>query len=635
MTTVTVTEPDIKAGQTLCGGQAEYSVLEFIGEGCFGQVARCQNLQTKEVVAIKILKKDPGLILDTEKEVTILKVLSVLNPDATNLVKFFEQFTHMGRTCLAFEMLQMNLYDLLSNHDWESMFLNEIRPMAKQLFVALDALKTLGILHTDIKPDNILVINELDQALRIKLIDFGEAIPASKVQPGMEIQPLGYRAPEVALGLEITEAIDVWGVGCVLAYLFLAENLFPVNCDYQMMRCMVEVLGQPEDHQLRAGRYTCFFFTEEEAAGAPKWRLLTPEEYAAVNGFKAEDRHSCIDLPSSLDALVNFYPDEGPAETEDRRAFVDLMKGLLHLDGSQRITPHQALQHPFIKMAHLTQHPDYLNNSQVLMMSICQDPGSCCADMTPLSPEDGPTTGSPNRAAATDPRHEASDSWHSAGDPPPLWAAEGSSDGDTESQLLEGETPCPLYWDYEESWSFNGEKTSSHRDTESQLLEGETPCPLYWDYEDSGFSNGEKNSSHRDTESQLLVRETPCHLYWDYEDSGFSNGEKNSSHRDTESQLLEEETPCHLCWDYEDSWSSNRAQFKESQAEEPEPSSPEEEPPLSSDSEKPGGEATLTDPPAETTAPSGGKKKRPKWFSRVCRRIAAFVDRARTRIRSL
>ncbi|XP_034563770.1 homeodomain-interacting protein kinase 1-like [Notolabrus celidotus] len=566
MSTVTVTEPDIQAGQTLCGGQAEYSVLEFIGEGCFGQVARCQNLQTKEAVAVKILKKGPGLILDTEKEVTILKALSVLNPDATNLVKFFEQFTHMGRTCLAFEMLQTNLYDLLSHRDYESMFLNEIRPIAKQLFVALDALNTLGILHTDIKPDNIMVINELDQALRVKLIDFGEAIPASKVKPGMEIQPLGYKAPEVALGLSITEAIDVWGVGCVLAFLFLADNLFPVNCDYQSMRCMVEVLGQPEDHQLRAGRFTRFFFTEEEAAGGPKWRLLTPEEYAAVNGYKAEDHHSCIDLLSSLDALVNFYPDEGPAETDDRRAFVDLMKGLLHLDGSQRFTPHQALQHQFIKMAHLTQHPDYRNYSQVIMMSICQHPGSCGADRTPFSTEDGPTTGSPNRAAATDPRHD-SDSWHSGGDPPPLWAAEGSSDGDTESQLSEGETPCPLYWDYEDSWPSDGEKPSSHRDTESQLSEGEITC--------------------------------------------------------------------HLSWDYEDPWSCNWAQFKESQAEKPEPSSPEEEPPLCSDSEKPEDEAALADPPAETTAPSGGKKKRPKWFSRVFRRIAAFVDRARTRIRSL
>ncbi|XP_034531318.1 homeodomain-interacting protein kinase 1-like [Notolabrus celidotus] len=201
------------------------------------------------------------------------------------------------------------------------------------------------------------------------------------------------KAPEVALGLPITKAIDVWGVGCILAFLFLAENLFPVNCDNQMMRCMVEVLGQPEDNQLRAGRYTHLFFTEEEAAGGPKWRLLTHEEYTAVSGIEAQDRYSCIDLLSSLDALVNFYPDEGPAESEDRRAFLDLMKGLLHLNRSQRVTPYQALQHQFITMTHLTQHPDYLRDSQV-MMSICQDPGSYGADMPIESRGTAPNLGS-------------------------------------------------------------------------------------------------------------------------------------------------------------------------------------------------------------------------------------------------
>ncbi|XP_044067098.1 homeodomain-interacting protein kinase 2-like isoform X2 [Siniperca chuatsi] len=306
-------------------------------------------------------------------QVSMLEVISVLNPDHTNVVKFFERFEHMGLTCLAFEMLDRSLYELLQERDWKPLSLNEIRPVAKQLLVALDALKGLGILHTDIKPDNIMFVNKQDQPLRVKLIDFGEAIPASKVQPGMELQPAGYRAPEVALGLPFTEAIDVWGVGCILAFLYLAENLFPVDCDYQMMKCMVEVLGRPEDHLLRAGKYTRYFFSEEESADGPTWRLMTPEEYTAANSVKPEERNSLIDLPGSLDDLVNIYPKGEAAEFEDRRAFVDLMKQLLHLDGDQRISPHQALQHPLVTMSHLTEHPDsraYLTTSQA-MMSVC------------------------------------------------------------------------------------------------------------------------------------------------------------------------------------------------------------------------------------------------------------------------
>ncbi|XP_050925346.1 homeodomain-interacting protein kinase 1-like [Lates calcarifer] len=165
----------------------------------------------------------------------MLKVISVLNSDHTNVVKFFERFEYMGQTCLAFEMLDRSLYELLQERNWKPLSLNEIRPITKQLLVALAALKELGVLHTDIKPDNIMFVNKQDQPLRVKLIDFGEAIPASKVQPGLDLQPVGYRAPEIALGFPFTEAIDVWGVGCTLAFLYLADNLFPVECDYQMV----------------------------------------------------------------------------------------------------------------------------------------------------------------------------------------------------------------------------------------------------------------------------------------------------------------------------------------------------------------------------------------------------------------
>ncbi|XP_026187954.2 homeodomain-interacting protein kinase 2-like [Mastacembelus armatus] len=247
----------------------------------------------------------------------------------------------MGQMCLAFEMLDRSLYDLLHERHWRPLSLREIRPIAKQLLVALDALKGLGILHTDIKPDNVMFVNVQNQSLRVKLIDFGGAIPASKVQPGEVLQPTGYRAPEVTLGLPITEAIDVWGLGCVLAFLYLADNLFPVNCVYQMMKSMVEILGQLEEQLLCAGVYTRNFFSEEKAADGLTW--------------------FCFQI----------YPKRGAEEFEDRRAFVHLMTQLLHLDGDQRISPRKALRHPFITMSHLIKQPDskiYLTTSRLMMI---------------------------------------------------------------------------------------------------------------------------------------------------------------------------------------------------------------------------------------------------------------------------
>lgn len=58
--------------------------------------------------------------------------------------------------------------------------------------MALVALKGLGVLHTDIKPDNVMLVLKQGQP-RLKLIDFGEAIQASAVRQGLMVQPLGYR----------------------------------------------------------------------------------------------------------------------------------------------------------------------------------------------------------------------------------------------------------------------------------------------------------------------------------------------------------------------------------------------------------------------------------------------------------
>nr|XP_046234296.1 homeodomain-interacting protein kinase 1-like [Scatophagus argus] len=126
-------------------------------------------------------------------QVTMLEMIRAMNPDYTNIVTFFERFEHSGQTCLAFEMLDGSLYDLLEQQEWKPLSLNEIRPIAKQMLVALNTLKELGIVHTDIKPDNVMFVNKQDQALTIKLIDLGAAIPTSDLQPGMELQPLGYR----------------------------------------------------------------------------------------------------------------------------------------------------------------------------------------------------------------------------------------------------------------------------------------------------------------------------------------------------------------------------------------------------------------------------------------------------------
>ncbi|XP_068186536.1 semaphorin-4F-like [Antennarius striatus] len=244
-----VTTPEVQIEHHLQSSSSVYSVLELIGKGCYGKVVRCTSLTTKDPVAVKIFKD--SYHDNIAKEISMLKVVSVLNSDYNNIVTFVETFEYNGQTCLAFESLDKNLCDL---------------------FVALDALKELGVVHADLKPYNIMIVNMRDQPGRIKVIDFGEAIRVSDAKPGMEWQPIGYRAPEVFLGLPFTESVDVRGVGCILSFLYLADPIFSSVSECQMMQSILQIVGQPADHLLRRGKFTHNYFTEDDTADGTMWK---------------------------------------------------------------------------------------------------------------------------------------------------------------------------------------------------------------------------------------------------------------------------------------------------------------------------------------------------------------------------
>ncbi|XP_061781365.2 homeodomain-interacting protein kinase 2-like [Nerophis lumbriciformis] len=350
-----IAKHEVQLGKVLYSHRNAYSVLNFVGEGYFGKVALCKNVYTSETVAIKILKHEASIKQDLDRELLMLKKISALDPDNSNMVRFYEHFEHEGNICLVFELLDCNLIDMMEERQRQPLSLDEVRVIGHQLLVALDSLKALGIVHTDIKPDNIMLVNRKDQPLRVKLIDFGNAISASKVKRGLDIQPVGYRAPEITLGLTYSENIDVWSVGCILAFLLLPGNLFGVNCEYQMIKRIVGLLGQPDDHVLQTGKYTEQYFVEDEDVGYFHYRFMTPEEYEAANNMKPKEPNSCKLLAKPLEDLI-LPPLEGESaegELEDRKAFMDLLTSMLHVDGNQRISAAEALQHPFITMTHL------------------------------------------------------------------------------------------------------------------------------------------------------------------------------------------------------------------------------------------------------------------------------------------
>ena len=94
-----------------------------------------------------------------QTEVQILKKLVGADPgNKRHCVCFVSSFKYRNHLCLVFESLHMNLREVLKKFGRNiGLKLTAVRAYAKQLFIALKHLKNCGVLHCDIKPDNMLV----------------------------------------------------------------------------------------------------------------------------------------------------------------------------------------------------------------------------------------------------------------------------------------------------------------------------------------------------------------------------------------------------------------------------------------------------------------------------------------------
>ncbi|XP_021175132.2 homeodomain-interacting protein kinase 3-like [Fundulus heteroclitus] len=393
----------------LPGKLARYHTEGFLGEGSYGKVVKCTKLDTNEAVAVKIVRKDR--FRQGKKEARMLKKIQKLDPEKNNLLKFIENFKYKGHFVLAFEMLDVSIYDFMSRRNFAPLHLSEIRVVAQQLLVALNALKRAGLVHADIKPDNIMLVNHESQPFKVKLIDFGLAVKVSKLWFAGTIQAIGYRAPEVILGLPMDESVDMWALGCCLAYMYLGYNLYPTHCEYEVIRAIVQIHGQPRDDVLKKAKDVKHFFTKLAGSSDRMFRLNTPAEYTNATGSATQHKSTVYKGLRSLDDLLITRPrPKDPAEPENSLGFISLLKRMLLVDSNVRITPTEALAHCFITMKHLSDERYSPNVPSAWKMATgcqlrafaaerCDTPSEAVRRKMLHAKQDGETRGGANRVA--------------------------------------------------------------------------------------------------------------------------------------------------------------------------------------------------------------------------------------------
>uniref|UniRef100_A0A7S0HNI5 non-specific serine/threonine protein kinase n=1 Tax=Hanusia phi TaxID=3032 RepID=A0A7S0HNI5_9CRYP len=227
-----------KPKQSAFSSMHRYQIAKRLGDGTYGEVVRAINKQSGEVVAVKRMKKK---YYSWDECIALGEVQSLRKLRHPNIVKLKEIIRENDRLHMVFEHMDCNLYELTKNrrkHLPESNIKNHMF----QILQGLAFMHKNGYFHRDMKPENILVLNDVT-----KIADFGLAKEINARLPYTEyISTRWYRAPEVLLRSRNYNApVDVFAVGCIMAELYMLRPLFPGSSESDMINKVCQVLGTP------------------------------------------------------------------------------------------------------------------------------------------------------------------------------------------------------------------------------------------------------------------------------------------------------------------------------------------------------------------------------------------------------
>ena len=365
-----------------------YILKQVIGKGSFGQVVCAYDQTANTEVAIKIIKSRRPFRQQAQTEIDLLQRLRDNSSDSIddwNVVRLIDNFEFRNHVCLVFEMLSCNLYELLKNTRFRGVSLNLIRKFSTQIVRALIFLdpQHMDIIHCDLKPENILLRHHRRSA--IKIIDFGSSCLSNRRQYTY-IQSRFYRSPEVILGLQYDQKIDIWSLGCVLVEMHTGEPLFGGTDPLDQICKIVDVLGMPPASMLERSpeKVRQQFFNRIENVQPPHSMDVVAQESspecdptavcfsedggtafvlrrfgkspsAAGGAAKPQRDRDATANPRSLADILGVHTggpqgrrkDEAGHSVERYEEFLDYIRGLLQFEPAERHSAGAASEHAF------------------------------------------------------------------------------------------------------------------------------------------------------------------------------------------------------------------------------------------------------------------------------------------------
>ena len=385
-----------------------YIVIDLLGTGISGQTFKvlCQN--NNKYYALKIIKNIKKFSDVCYYEYKLMKRLNEKDKkDEFHIIRTYGYFEYNNHLCIVNQLMQKTLLEIIRANNGLS--LTSIRFISKQILKGVEFIHNANYVHTDLKPENILLtINDenndvantkkerisisqntdlISKRVLVKIADFGSTYPLKDLkQVTSDIQSMYYRAPEVIIGLELDEKVDVWSIGCILIELFLSSPILPGTSNYDQLNKISTVIGEiPQDLIDKSRRGNKYFINEINKE--KKYRLKTYKEY--FKEFPKEKPKEYYDIPENiknLDSLVDVKRDTIKSKNsrmkslnnsslsinstnikDDLASFIHLLKGMLQIDPSKRWSCQQCLKHPFITKEKLSKLIQFEN--EILVMS--------------------------------------------------------------------------------------------------------------------------------------------------------------------------------------------------------------------------------------------------------------------------
>ncbi|XP_072928926.1 SRSF protein kinase 3 isoform X3 [Hemitrygon akajei] len=361
----------VKLGDIFNG---RYQVMRKLGWGFYSTVWLCLDLLKNKCVAVKVAKSGSGFTEAAQDEIEILRCVRwkySKDPDKERIVQLLDEFIIIGlngvHVCLVTELLGNHLYHWIIKSNWQGLPMPCVKKIIRQVLQGLNYLHTkCKILHTDIKPDNILLClnqqylnqiavsmqpgtgkdaqsltgeintehslpNPLDpkyaEEISVKIVDLGSGCWTFK-HVTEKIQTRPYRALEVILGAGYGPPADIWSTACVAFELATGEYLFDprpgktFSEDEDHIAHIIELLGRIPLKCAFSGKYSKDFFN-----------------------LKGELRHIKTLRPWGLyDVLIEKYD----FPLADAAMFSDFLHQMLCFIPEKRAPAEHCLQHPWL-----------------------------------------------------------------------------------------------------------------------------------------------------------------------------------------------------------------------------------------------------------------------------------------------